>query len=82
MSRLRFCKVAPSQGRWTSLPPAIAVASTSLTMLTGMAKPMPTEPPDCDTMAALMPISRPFMSTRAPPELPGLIAASVWMKKP
>jgi hypothetical protein len=31
-------------------------------------------------MAALMPTRLPSMSTSAPPELPGLIAASVWMK--
>ncbi len=29
----------------------------------------------------LMPISRPSRLTSAPPELPGLMAASVWMKK-
>ena len=28
----------------------------------------------------MMPSSRPSVSTSAPPELPGLIAASVWMK--
>src|SRR5574337_66539 len=31
-------------------------------------------------MAVLIPIRLPFTSTSAPPELPGLIAASVWMK--
>ena len=31
-------------------------------------------------MAVLMPTSRPSASTSAPPELPGLMAASVWMK--
>jgi hypothetical protein len=31
-------------------------------------------------MAVLMPIRLPWLSTSAPPELPGLIAASVWMK--
>ena len=30
-------------------------------------------------MAEFTPISSPFMFTRAPPELPGLMAASVWM---
>ena len=30
-------------------------------------------------MAVFMPISRPLESSRAPPELPGLIAASVWI---
>src|SRR6185312_5854830 len=42
--------------------------------------------PDADRAARLrvdhrvMPTSRPAMSTSAPPELPGLMAASVWMK--
>jgi hypothetical protein len=31
-------------------------------------------------MAVLMPSSRPSVSTSAPPEFPGLMAASVWMK--
>ena len=31
-------------------------------------------------MAVLMPSKCPWVSTRAPPELPGLMAASVWMK--
>ncbi|MNT30923.1 hypothetical protein D3C72_1667400 [compost metagenome] len=31
-------------------------------------------------MAVLMPTRLPFTSTSAPPELPGLMAASVWMK--
>ena len=50
-----------------------------------MAKPRPMEPdwlpcaPPSEAMAELMPTSSPFMFTRAPPELPGLIAASVWM---
>ena len=47
-----------------------------------MAKPMPIEPPLREKIAVLMPTSCPFMSTSAPPELPGLMAASVWMKKP
>ena len=45
-----------------------------------MAKPTPWLPPERLKMAVLMPISRPSMSTSAPPELPGLMAASVWMK--
>ena len=51
-------------------------------MLAGMAKPMPIEPPLREKIAVLMPTRSPFMSTSAPPELPGLMAASVWMKKP
>src|SRR3989442_294810 len=46
-------------------------------MFDGMAKPMP-EPPA--TIAVLMPITSPCMFTSGPPELPGLIAASVWRK--
>ncbi|MCY1247109.1 hypothetical protein D9M72_604050 [compost metagenome] len=47
-----------------------------------MAKPTPLEPPPLEKIAVLMPINAPFMSIRPPPELPGLMAASVWMKKP
>ena len=40
---------------------------------------MPAETPDGLRMAVLMPMSRPALSSSGPPELPGLIAASVWM---
>ena len=54
---------------------------TALTMFTGMAKPMPILPPFSEArIAELMPISSPCTFTSAPPELPGLIDASVWMK--
>ena len=46
-------------------------------MLAGMANPMP-EPPR--TIAVLMPITSPRMFTSGPPELPGLMAASVCKK--
>ena len=52
--------------------------------LTGMAKPTPMLPV-CSSllprvrMAELMPITRAWASTSGPPELPGLIAASVWI---
>ena len=36
-------------------------------------------PPPIDAMAEFTPTSSPFMFTNAPPELPGLIAASVWI---
>ena len=62
------------------LPAAFGRLGDEGAMLAGMAKPMPTEPPDCEKMAVLMPTSRPCRSTSAPPELPGLMAASVWMK--
>jgi hypothetical protein len=41
---------------------------------------MPTEPPVCEKIAVLMPTRAPRASTSAPPELPGLTDASVWMK--
>ena len=51
-----------------------------LTVLTGMANPMPSEPPDEEAMTAFMPISLALPSHSAPPELPGLMGASVWMR--
>ena len=47
----------------------------------GMAKPMPTFPPPLPpvSICELIPITRPAASRSGPPELPGLIAASVWM---
>jgi len=50
---------------------------TSRAMLMGMEKPIPAP---LDTMAVLMPITRPSMLRSGPPEFPGLIEASVWMK--
>jgi hypothetical protein len=41
---------------------------------------MPMLPPVRERIAELMPTSLPFRFTSAPPELPGLIDASVWMK--
>src|SRR6185503_16205003 len=49
-------------------------------MLTGMAKPMPTLPPERERIALLIPTTSPDMLTRGPPELPGLMAASVCRK--
>ena len=80
MSGVTACSLAPSQGRLTAPPPLLADATTTRTMLAGTAKPMPCEPPEREKIAVLMPTSRPAMSTSGPPELPGLIAASVWMK--
>ena len=42
--------------------------------LMGMAKPMPSTP-SAATLALLMPTTCPSALTRAPPELPGLMAA-------
>ena len=63
-----------------TLPCLMICSSTICAVDTGMAKPMPSEPPVREKMAVLMPTRLPPASTSAPPELPGLIAASVWMK--
>ena len=80
ISAVTSCSSTPSQGRLIAEPTS-AEATTVFTMLAGMAKPMPMEPPDFEKIAVLMPTSSPAMLTSAPPELPGLMAASVWMKK-
>ena len=66
----------PIQPRCTR-PRSISCAVTRLTMLAGIAKPMPWP---VATMAVLIPITSPRRFTSGPPELPGLIDASVWMK--
>ena len=53
---------------------------TTRTIAAGTAKPMPAFAPVGVMIAVLMPTRRPSRSTSAPPELPRLIAASVWMK--
>ena len=46
----------------------------------GTAKPIPTLPPEGEVMAVFTPITLPSRFSIGPPELPLLIAASVWMK--
>ena len=48
-------------------------------MLIGTANPTP-EPSCGETIAVLMPTTSPRRLKSGPPELPELIAASVWMK--
>ena len=50
------------------------------TMLIGIEKPMPSLPPEALAMAVLRPTTSPRRFTSGPPLLPGLMAASVWMK--
>ena len=54
---------------------AITLAAVSI----GTAKPRPWLPPDWEAICSLMPITLPEESISGPPELPSLIAASVWM---
>ena len=55
-------------------------------MSTGTANPTPSPPPPVDRICELMPTTSPLALTSGPPELPWLMAASVWiapaMEKP
>ena len=69
-----------------ALPVSISSCAIRLAWSIGIAKPSPIEPDWLDrwlapseAIAELMPTTRPARSTSGPPELPGLIAASVWM---
>ena len=58
---------------------AASAWTTDRTVFDGIANPMPTFPPDSLSIWLLTPITRPCMSRSRPPELPWLIAASVWI---
>jgi hypothetical protein len=60
-------------------PLRMSSGTMRLTTSIGMAKPMPAYAPEGETMAVVTPITRPAESISGPPELPGLIATSVWM---
>jgi len=49
------------------------------TICDGIANPAPANEPLSEMMNVLMPTSSPCAFTSGPPELPGLMAASVWM---
>ena len=66
----------PSQPR-TTRPRVMSCCITSRAWLIGIAKPMPWP---AATIAVLMPITLPSTFRSGPPEFPGLIEASVWMK--
>ena len=70
---------------WRTDPVRISSSAIPRAVSIGIAKPSPIEPPSLPDVApmlriaVLMPITAPVESTSGPPELPGLIAASVWM---
>ena len=68
----------PSHARRTAPCSARSRATLSARSM-GMAKPSPSLPPERDRMEALIPITSPRALTSGPPELPGLIEASVWI---
>src|SRR4051812_34770190 len=78
--------VAPSRP-WVAFLFWISSSAIRLAMFDGMANPTPMlpdwpldeEPEPVDAIATFTPMTRPWPSSSAPPELPGLIAASVWM---
>ena len=61
------------------MPSAFNWSSENRTEVTGIAKPTPELLPELDAICSLIPISSPFASSSGPPELPGLIEASVWI---
>jgi hypothetical protein len=65
----------PSQALVT-LPEASKLGSTRNAALIGIAKLIPSA---FTAIAVLIPMTRPKASKSGPPELPGLIAASVWI---
>src|SRR5450759_1588030 len=66
----------PTHGR-TSFAPASACSVSGRATLIGIAKPIPWADP---ATAVSIPTTAPVTSTRGPPLLPGLMAASVWMR--
>ena len=66
----------PMYGRLSGLP-ATAWAMIGRAMSIGIANPIPLL---LVAIAVLMPITFPPASSSGPPELPGLIAASVWIR--
>ena len=54
--------------------------ATLFTASDGIAKPTPSLPPESLSICALTPITWPFVFSSGPPELPWLIAASVWIE--
>ena len=68
----------PSHAGATS-PFCLSCSMTRIAVLIGTAKPRPSLPPLWVAICSLMPMTSPRPLMRGPPELPGLIAASVWM---
>ena len=79
MRGVMSCVCTPRLPRCT-LPCAMSCFITSPERLVGIAKPMPALAPEGEKIIELMPTNSPRRFTSAPPELPGLIEASVWMK--
>src|SRR4029453_18841045 len=71
---------------WLALPVSMISCATRLAWLIGMLKPTPMFPVEesavplpAEAIATLTPMISPLLFTSAPPELPGVMAASVWI---
>ena len=73
------CTDTPSQPR-SIRPLSRRSATIRVAISLGTAKPMPTDPPVGDTMAVFTAITSPSRLKVGPPELPGLIGASICRK--
>ena len=79
-SRPAASSLQPGEG-YTTLPSASSASTTRMSSSVETAKLMPMSVSPADAkIADIMPTRRPRRSTSAPPELPGLAAASVWTK--
>ena len=59
--------------------PDDALERAASAVFDGTEKPIPIDPPEGEMIAVLMPITSPSRLNSGPPELPRLMAASVWM---
>ena len=70
---------------WVGVSPFAIWSTMGITSSIGIAKPRPIDPDCADVcelavrIEELIPTTAPVMSVSGPPELPGLIAASVWI---
>ena len=64
---------------WSYEPSLIRLGTILATVCEGMANPTPANSPVPDRMAVFIPTTSPLMLSSGPPELPGLMAASVCM---
>lgn len=68
------------QARAACSLPVLRICSTALIARSiGIAKLIPMNPPEAEKICELMPTTWPETSSSGPPELPWLIATSVWM---
>ena len=68
----------PNQPRRTS-PYSFNCFTTGSTVFEAIENPIPIEPPEGEIIAVFTPITSPSILNSGPPELPRLIAASVWI---